>query len=60
MEGKARWSVANFLSRTVDKGRGLVSGDGKAKVRAAGFAIERGNYFQPCSARKRARICKAR
>ena len=39
---------------------GFVSGDGKAKVWAASFEIERGSYYQPCSARKRARISKAR
>src|SRR5271165_1503941 len=39
---------------------GFVSGYGEAKVWAASFEIERGSYYQPCSARKRARICKAR
>src|ERR1051326_7358940 len=39
---------------------GFVSGDGEAKVWAASFEIERGSYYQPCSARKRARISKAR
>ena len=58
--GKRAVACDELLKSDRGPRRGFVSGAGEAKVRAVGLAIERGNYFQPCSARKRARICKAR